>query len=370
MHDFVVVGAGPSGSRFARRAAAAGDDVVVFEQGTVGEPLACSGHVSRDIWQFTPDGARDRLLQHEIRGARFHAGGPGSRAYPFYRSEPISNVIDRVDLDRCLAEAARDADAEVKEHHTVTDVTEYADHVAVTVVSDGTAETVKTRMVAGCDGPVSRVREALGLPEPAERLHGVLAFDPNPEFDAFVDVHLIIPGFFAWRIPRGSAGVEYGLAAPPGDDVVERFETFIDAYGVEVEHQCSGAIPIGPPGRTTSHRGFLLGDAAAQTKPFTGGGLVYGMTAADCAARTIDPTDPPTLDAYERSWRASLGSDITLGRWIRRAYDLPAPFQRLGLWATAGKVAVHMDRPTTLFSRDQLRAFLSRPPTADQLPGQ
>jgi len=46
MHDFVVVGAGPPGSRFARRAAAAGRDVVVFEKGSIGTPLACSGHVS------------------------------------------------------------------------------------------------------------------------------------------------------------------------------------------------------------------------------------------------------------------------------------------------------------------------------------
>jgi len=36
MYDFVVVGAGPPGSRFARRAAAAGRDVLLVEKGTVG----------------------------------------------------------------------------------------------------------------------------------------------------------------------------------------------------------------------------------------------------------------------------------------------------------------------------------------------
>ncbi|MFW5973786.1 MAG: FAD-dependent oxidoreductase, partial [Natrialbaceae archaeon] len=91
MYDFVVVGAGPAGSRFARRAAERGHEVVVFEQGEVGEPLACSGHVSTDIWEFVPGEAEARLRQNEIRGARFHTGGPGSEAHRFYKEEPVSN---------------------------------------------------------------------------------------------------------------------------------------------------------------------------------------------------------------------------------------------------------------------------------------
>ena len=113
MHDFVVVGAGPAGSRFARRVAEGGADVVVFEQGEVGKPLACSGHVSTDIWEFTPSGAREQLLQNEVYGARFHLGGADSRAYEFYKDTTISHVIDRVGLDRWLADAARDAGADL-----------------------------------------------------------------------------------------------------------------------------------------------------------------------------------------------------------------------------------------------------------------
>jgi electron-transferring-flavoprotein dehydrogenase len=35
-----------------------------------------------------------------------------------------------------------------------------------------------------------------------------------------------------------------------------------DAYDVDTDHFCSGAIPIGPPAETTAERAFLLGDAA------------------------------------------------------------------------------------------------------------
>lgn len=361
MYDFVVVGAGPAGSRFARRAADAGHDVLALEQGSIGEPLACSGHVSTDLWKYTTEGAREDLLQNEISGARFHLAGPGSESYPFYTTaEPISNVIDRVGLDRHLARAARDAGADIRENHTVTEVREEDDHVLVSVsMPDGSAQ-FRARMVAGCDGPVSRTRRELGIDEPDELLHGVLGFDETDDHADFVDVHLTTPRFFAWRIPRGDAGVEYGLAAPPGREVRELFEEFTDEYGASTRNVCSGMIPIGPPKRVTSDRGFLLGDAAAQTKPFTGGGILYGMTAADHAAERIDPEDPTSLKAYEKAWRSDLGREIRMGGWLRRAYSLPEPIQKAGLGALSGEIGVHMDRPSSLFSRAQFKALFSR----------
>jgi len=358
MHDFVVVGAGPAGSRFARRAAAEGYDVVVFEQGEVGKPLACSGHVSTDIWSFTPPGARERLLQTEINGARFHTGGPGGAAHRFYKDEPVSNVIDRVGLDRLLAERARDDGADLRENHTVVGLAERRDHVAVEVRGPDGLETHRGRMVAGCDGPRSRVRETVGLPDPEELLHGVLGFADEPDSQDFVDVHLTVPRFFAWRIPRGAAGVEYGLAMGPGADVTAQFDSFTDGYGAETTRRCSGVIPIGPPETVTSGRVFLIGDAAAHNKPFTGGGILYGMTAADHAVETIDPSEPATLADYEAAWRGELLPDIRLGHLFRRAYSLPEGVQRLGMALFEGEIGVHMDRPTSLFSRDQLRAML------------
>jgi geranylgeranyl reductase family protein len=332
---------------------------MVFEQGEIGKPLACSGHVSTDIWEFTED-AREELFQNEISGARFHTGGPGSQDHPFYKDEVISNVIDRVGLDKHLAGLARDAGADVREEHSVVGVTEDRDGVTVDVRGDDGVETHRAKMVAGCDGPKSRVRRELNLPEPDELLHGVLGFSDEVDHGDFVDVHLTVPRFFAWRIPRGEAGVEYGLALPPGDDARGRFEEFVDGYGVETDHRCSGLIPIGPPKRVTGRRSFLVGDAAAQTKPFTGGGIRYGMTAADHAAREIDPGDPATLGEYERAWRDDLRQEIRLGHAVRAGYSAPEPIQKAGMKAFEGEIGVHMDRPTTLFSREQLAALFSR----------
>jgi len=360
VYDFVVVGAGPAGSRFARRAAEAGRDVIVLERGVVGEPLACSGHVSTDVWKYVDDGAPSRLRQNRVYGARFRVGGPESTPYPFYKREPVSNVIDRVGLDRTLADLAEAAGADLREGHTVVGVDERDDRVVVEAATGSDTERFEARMVAGCDGPTSRVRRALNLPEPDELLHGVLAFDDGPDGGDYVDVHLTAPTFFAWRIPRGDAGVEYGLAAPPDEDLSARFAAFTDAYGAATDRRCSGAIPVGPPAETTSDRGFLIGDAAAQTKPFTGGGILYGMRAADRAAAAIDPRDPATLADYESEWRDALAAEIRLGAAVRRCYSLPEPVQRAGLRALSGEIGVHMDEPSSFFSPSNLRALLSR----------
>ncbi|PSP66725.1 electron transfer flavoprotein [Halobacteriales archaeon QS_1_69_70] len=328
MYDFVVVGAGPAGSRFSRSASERGRDVLVLESGEVGRPLACSGHVSLDVWEFVPDDARPELFQNDVYGARFHlegATGADRReapdGYTFYKDQPVSNAIDRVGLDETLAECAADAGAEVRDGHTVTRVEEDSGGVRVTARGPDGTETFRGRMVVGADGPRSKVREAVGLPEPDELLHGVLGFDDAPDHRDHVDVHLTVPRFFAWRI--------------------------------------SGAIPIGPPDRTVGRRSLLVGDAAAQTKPFTGGGILYGMRAADVAAREVDPRQPATLDDYEQAWRAELRRDQRLGHLIRAGYSMPRPVQKAGLRAFSGEIGVHMDRPTSVFSKAQLRALLS-----------
>ncbi|XVH30462.1 geranylgeranyl reductase family protein [Haloferacaceae archaeon DSL9] len=361
MYDFIVVGVGPAGARFARRAAESGYDVLALEKGEVGTPLACSGHVSTDIWNYVPEDAKDRLFQNRVYGANFHTGGPETDPHRFYKTEEISNVIDRVELDRTLADCARDAGADVREGHTVTGVDEQTDRVVVTasVAGEAGTETFEAKMVAGCDGPISRVRRAVDLPEPDEKLHGVLAFSEEVDHGDHVDVHLTVPRFFAWRIPRGDAGVEYGLAAPPGAEVNEMFDALTAAYDIETNHFCSGAIPIGPPERVTTDRVFLVGDAAAQTKPFTGGGILYGMTAADCAARHVQPDRPASLDIYETAWRDALETEIKLGALVRRAYSLPEAVQALGLRTFSGEIGVHMDRPTSFFSKEHLRRLFS-----------
>ncbi len=354
MRDLLIVGAGPAGSHLAKKFAKGGKDVLVIEQSSeIGKPLACSGHVSPDIWDFVPEEERDRLEQNRIRGARFHPSD--SSKYRFYKQDTVSYCIDRVELDKVKAEEAERAGAEYQLGEKVVDVSEKKRYVEVTTDKGD----YRAKMVAGCDGAGSTVRSRLGLPGPDHFYQGILCFSEEEDGSDFVDVYLDVPEFFGWRIPRGDS-VEYGAAVPEGENPVEWLEEVTGKHGVEGGDHCAGAIPIGPPATTTSRRAFLVGDAAAQTKPFTGGGILYGMRAAEIAAEKIDVSNPSSLDRYEREWRKQLMPDIRLGRFIERGYSMPESLQRAAMWFFQGEIGVHMDRPTSLFSLEQLKALLGK----------
>ena len=108
----------------------------------------------------------------------------------------------------------------------------------------------------------------------------------------------------------------------------------------------------------TSDRVFLVGDAAAQTKPFTGGGILYGMRCSDIASECIDVDDPSSLQMYEEEWRSELSDEIMLGRLIEKFYSLPSMVQKPALKLFQGRIGVHMDMPSTLFSLGQVKAML------------
>ncbi|MFB6204521.1 MAG: geranylgeranyl reductase family protein [Candidatus Nanohaloarchaea archaeon] len=354
MRDLIIVGAGPAGSHLAKGFAGKGKDVLVIEQSDeIGRPLACSGHVSPDIWDFVPPGSRERLLQNDVRGAEFHARDDSR--YRFFSQETVSHVIDRVELDRVKAEQAMEAGVDYHMDEHVESVTERDDRVEVSTDSD----VYEARMVAGCDGASSTVRDSLGMEGPDHFYQGILCFSDEEDSSDFVDVFLEVPEFFGWRIPRGDS-VEYGAAVPRGENPVEWLDSITEGYIEKEEKQniCAGAIPVGPPESVTSERVFLVGDAAGQTKPFTGGGILYGMRSAQAAVEAIELDDPETLENYEEKWRSELGREIALGGFIEKMYSMPSPLQKLGMKLFEGEIGVHMDRPSTVFSLSQLKKML------------
>ena len=354
MKDMIIVGAGPVGSHLGKQMAEKGKDVLIIERSEeVGRPLACSGHVSPDIWDFVPEGSRDRLEQNQIKGARFHT--EDGAEFPFYKNETVSYVIERVELDKLKAEEAEKAGAEIHLGENVEKVEENSDSVTIGTDKDE----YEARMVAGCDGASSKVRDEVGLPEPDHFYQGILCFSDENDSQDFVDVFLEVPEFFGWRIPRKES-VEYGVAVPKGEEPIKWMNRITDKYidREEQENICAGAIPVRPADTVSSSRVFLVGDAAGQTKPFTGGGILYGMRCAETAAKVIDVDNPKTLDEYEDEWRNELGKDIWLGGFIERFYSMPESIQKAVMTVFEGEIGVHMDEPSSLFSLEQLSTFL------------
>jgi len=336
MHDFTVCGAGPVGSYLAWKLSKKGFNVLLLEEHKeIGEPLACSGLVSRNLWNFIPE--NKKIVEREIKGARLHVG---RKIHKFY-SNPL--VINRPALDKLLAEKAEKSGAKLVKSAKLFSFLEGDEHVSLYIKSK-IFENIKTKVLAGCDGPLSIVRKKMCLPSP-RFLHGIFCYtDEKP--DSYVDLYYKkAPGFFGWRIPRKEC-VEYGIASEK--NAKKYFEKFSKKLKFSYERVYSGLIPFGLLPRITTKRVFLCGDAASHTKPYSGGGIIYGLTSAEIASSVIKP-DEPNMKTYEKEWRERLAKEIKTGLWIKRFYHLPSPFLNIALSSLSKKQYLEMDRPSSIW---------------------
>ncbi len=344
MYDLVVVGAGPIGSHLASKFIEEneGSDVLLLEKGEVGKPLKGTGHVSTDLFNYIPKD--ESFVEKEIYGAEVH-NRFGS--YSFGKDRQTSYVIDRVEFDSFLLQRAKEKGVEFKKEKFL----DYeAEKGKVKVETD--EDIYESRLLAGCDGPQSDVRTAAELDGPDKFLHGIFTnqIEVGPIEQDYVEVFLnASKDFFGWKVPREES-FEYGLAVELGKDSREALERFSDKEGFNITDVYSGLIPVNPPEKTYKGRTFLCGDAAGQVKPFSGGGLVYGMTAAEIAAEEIDPEDATTVEKYEEAWREELEHEIKLGNKIRKIYKLPFWLRAPPLWiGEKMSQEAHMDKPSSLF---------------------
>ncbi|RLE32627.1 hypothetical protein DRJ24_06295, partial [Candidatus Acetothermia bacterium] len=198
------------------------------------------------------------------------------------------------------------------------------------LISRGGEERVGAGVVIGADGPKSRVAAGSGLSPAAAPLPAAQAIVEGAPTEDMVEVYFgwdLAPGFFAWAVPAEPDRSRVGLAVPPGENP----QRFLDRLLTDrfpsnrVLSRASGFIPSRPVDRSIDDRLILVGDAAGQVKPLTGGGLYFGGLCAAIAGRVAagaalsGRTDRAGLTEYEVRWRAALGTEIRFGLAGREA---------------------------------------------------
>ena len=342
-HDVVIAGAGPAGSRVARDLARRGHDVVVLEEHqVVGEPCHCSGFVTPRTLELADVG--EDIVCNVIRGAAVHTRDRDPSIVGGNRVHGL--VIDRTELDRRLAEQARAAGARVlgatrfvSFDHPERGGASPPGGIRVRAVRDGVNVTFLTRLLIGADGAQSRVARQLGGARAGGMVVGLGAlaeYDRNPRGD-HVEIFLdpeSAPGWFGWTIPLGGGLARLGTGSANGIGPRESFRRlrrrFPESIGAARVHSHSGGlIPLWQPTDMIGDGVMLVGDAARQVKPTSGGGIYAALRAAgqaaDAADRALRSGDLSrrSLEAYPRAWHASFG------RELRRQHDMHRAFTRL-----------------------------------------
>ncbi len=328
-YEVIVVGAGPAGAVAARVAAEHGARVLLLEgRPEVGRPIQCTGLLS--VRGLEASGASPDVIVREIRGVI--AYGPGGERLVLEKPETHAYVIDRDRFDWDLVERAVRAGVEVRLKSPAVELNRSPTLQELYVRSNGHKERIRARVVIGADGPRSVIARAAGLPSPEKTIIGVQAtISYKPPREDYVEVwlsHAIAPNFFAWAVPAGPGTARVGL----GTDDPKRAKALFDRWiarqfpGCDILGFQSGSIPIGPSSQTVTDGVLLVGDAAGQAKPTSGGGIYTGTSCAriagEVAARAALSGDASeaALGEYERRWREAFEGELRLGLLAHRIF--------------------------------------------------
>ncbi|NLF01254.1 MAG: NAD(P)/FAD-dependent oxidoreductase [Anaerolineales bacterium] len=331
--DVIVVGAGPVGSSVAEKLARASVSVALLEEHpAVGMPNHCSGLVSPRTLACAHV-SEDALALAHYRRARVWA--PDGRMLRLESDTVQAVAIDRTRFDQTLATRAVECGAElmlgIKAVHFERD----ADCVRVQVRQDRRIRELRTRLLVGADGACSRVAQWMGAPRPQEVIPAIkaaLTFRASPldEIEIFLGKD-VAPGWFGWLIPLPDGATRVGLGTKQGPRrYFTRFLEMVRArfgpFDLLEGSVCQAPLPLGPGRDFVADRALLVGAAAGQTKPTTGGGVYFGLRAAELATKVAitalaaGDCSREWLAPYERAWAYGEGRELAFGRWLRRIW--------------------------------------------------
>ena len=344
--DAVVVGGGPVGAFAAWNLSKLGVGVTVFEEhAEVGVPSHCAGHLSiRGLKTLGLDNLPRGIVENTYSGANVYSA-QGTK-FSLRMRKPVTCAVNRALFDKFLIERAKKTGASVSLNSRVKSLVVkngFVVGVSLDQKSKGENQS-EAKVVVDCEGISSRlVRQA----EPAalssqELVYGVEAEVENIEDVVSDEVGVYLgkdyaPGFYAWLMPRHDGSAKVGLAATRGNPK-ELFQRFLSKHPVaskqlskaKVTQMTFHAISLGGPIRKTCANGFLVvGDAASQVKPTTGGGVIFGLTCARIASEVVAEAvrrkdfSSVCLKQYQNRCESSLGFDFrTMLRARRFIYSL------------------------------------------------
>ena len=325
-HDIIIIGAGPSGSHIAQRLSHLGYSVVVIEKNVrPGDDICCTGILSQECLRaFAIDNG---LVLRLASSARFLS--PSGKGLRLYREAPVAAIVDRARLDMSLAKQAEASGAHYIFGVEVSDIVPQPDAVEVRIEGQRRDTLLKAKAAVIATGFGSTLPGKLGLGEIKQLVLGAQAeveINGVDEVEVYVDQGLA-PGGFAWLVPttegKGLAGL---LTRNQADFHLKNLLGALSSQGkiASSEVECRyDIIPLKPLPRTYADRVLVVGEAAGQVKPTTGGGIYYGLLCADIAAEVLHQAfvtgdfSAAVLSAYEKKWRARLNRELTIGYWAR-----------------------------------------------------
>ena len=328
--DVVIVGAGPVGSTIAYYLSCNNLNVILVEKKTqVGYPLQCAGILSKHIFDYNE--LPDEVILNEITGAFLHTE---NHILNVKKDENVAYVIDRIAYDNYLLKRALDSGVKLLNKKAV----DFDIENGITYFSNG--DNIKSKIIIGCDGYNSILSKAIGNKknnfQASQFLvkidcESMISFRKYNVVDCHVDTYLseeVLPGFI-WVIPLKDDYYRVGLFSntehKKQDEILAKFLN--NNFKYEIVEKYKGFIPIfDDKNKIVKNRAILIGDAANQIKPTSGGGLLVAFDACEIATRyvveSIKREDIDILKGYQKEFNKKYQKEFNYQFKVHRTLNL------------------------------------------------
>jgi flavin-dependent dehydrogenase len=302
--------------------------LLLEEHETAAVKVLCTGIIGTDAFQEFP------LPMETVVGAladvkvisRYGA------EFLYALSQPMAYIVDKGAFNLALADQAIAAGALL---YTSTRARDLAvDDEGVHIIATGPGGQplrLHACMVVLACGIDCQLTSKAGLGRPREFLQGAQTEVPWA-LTPCTEVHLnkeLSPEAFAWIVPLDEGRTRVGVMC--AQNALGALRQFLDRLAPQWRegqdiHLRSKPIAQTPLRRTFMERVLVIGEAAGQVKPTTGGGIYYGLLAARLAAETISTAfatgrfSAEQLCAYEHAWKSLLADELRRGLSFRKFY--------------------------------------------------
>ena len=339
-YDVVVVGGGPAGSMAAWETAKGGATVCLLEKDRdIGYPVRCGEAAGESgIKQFVE--IKESWVAERITGAILKP--PNNNSVDVNFSSETGFILNRRIFDYDLSRYAANAGAEVYTKAYVKGIYKINGHISGVILDYlGDEKIIKSNIVIGADGLTSRVGRWAGLKTQVRMkdMESAVQYSvSNIDLESNKMIMYVgknhAPGGYLWVFPKGNRFANIGIGISGKYSKHKSAKRYLDEFmASEYPHAAflttmCGGVPCAKPMKKPIADGLmLLGDAAHQINPMTGGGIVSGMKAgwiagqvAADAVKTRDYSEKK-LQAYPDAMWKDFGKNYERFYNIKQAVE-------------------------------------------------
>ena len=301
-YDVIVVGGGPSGSMAAIEIAKAGFTVCVLEKDRdIGMPVRCGEAIGyQGLTQFFKP--KKEWIATEINAAELIAPNGKNIKVPFVHETGF--ILNRRIFDYDVSRYAVKNGAEVYTKSYVKDliIDKKTNFVNGVVVNHFNKEIkIYSKIVVGADGVESRVGRWGGIKTTVKikdmescLQYSVANINLNKNQMKMYVGKKYAPGGYLWIFPKGEGFANIGIGISGKYSKHKSAKAYLDEFikknhpDVSVLSAVCGGVSCPKPHKNPISDGLILvGDAAHQINPMTGGGIASGMRGGQIGGKVI-----------------------------------------------------------------------------------